>query len=601
MSKNTLEVWSFTDGFDSSSMATVANRRKLAAGSKNQIVTGNGKLQAFKGVTEELGKQGSLFLTNAGEGYAGIGSYGNSAVLGSVFRVLSALFFVGNGALRFNGAPLGANASSILQLKLLESGSYAGTTYQAGLSQPSAPQIAALSALGAGFEGKNKAGTYSIKINKVRSATGARSLASLQSNVVTVTEQNGTGQSIRITFPAIGGNGADRWGVYGSPRNFGSTGNHYLIREVAESDLTTIDGVPRSIEIEWTDGDLVGQPLAPIDSFPPPAAVFGGVLGDSVFLDGCYGDVVSGVSSGAPGSTGVISLPLRPEEFPPDWTFYPPEPPTALLRGGDGFYYRFGKSSMGVISNVGGEPPIAFSLMWANAGVSYPHNATIGMGGRLYAKCGKLGFLRIGEGGEPESRWAAPISDIVADWDDEHTVLGYDNDSHTLVATNGKKLVTYNEQLDSWGAPVDLTDKIPGDVAAAVTVANSLIFSVKDDAASTLKIYQYNIGTGMLMQSVSDWHFSEGESDSIRQISVWMRADSLNPVLLEIFADEDDGTVKLSRSITPSKTGIVQLQDVRVALPNLRSFSVKLSQQTNAGDAGFEKVVVSGTSRMINS
>jgi len=598
--RNPLEVWSFQDGFDGSSMATVANRRKLAKGSKNQIVTGNGKLQAAKEPVLIVGQTGSLYLTNAGEGFAGLGSYGDSAVLGSVFRVLSALFFVGNGVLRYDGQTVGASAASILQLKLLASGSYGGATYQAGLSQPSAPTIASLSTLG-GFEGKNKAGTYSIKINKVRSATGARSLASLMSNVVTVTEWGGVGQSIRVTFPAIGGNGADRWGVYGSPRNFGSTGNHYLIREVAESDLTTIDGVPRSIEIEWTDGDLVGQPLAPIDSFPPPAAVFGGVLGDSVFLDGCWGDTVSGVSAGAPGSTGVISLPLRPEEFPPEWMYYPPEPPTALLRGGDGFYYRFGKSSMGVISNVGGEPPIAFSLVWASTGISYAHNAVVGTGGRLYAKAGKRGLVRIGEGGEPETLWSAPVSDIVVDWNDENTVLGWDFDSHTLVAMNEKTLLCYNEQLDKWGAPVDLSAHLPGKVCAAVTVANHLIIAALDTAAMTIRLYRYNEGAGLEMVAASDWHFTAGESDLIRQISVWMRADSTNNVTLDIFADEDDSTPRLTRTLTPPKTGIVQLPDIRVALPNVRSFMVRLAQQTAGLDSGFEKVEVSGTSRLINT
>jgi hypothetical protein len=304
-----------------------------------------------------VARRGSLFLTNAGEGYAGLGSFGDTDAKGSVFRVLSALFFVGGGSpaalLRFNGVSLGASASSILQLKLLTGGVYSTTTYQAGLARPAAPSLATLTTPSAGFSGKLKNGTYSAKIIKIRAATGVRSLASLVSNTIVVVESSGVGKSARITFPAIGANGADRWGIYVTPKNFGSTGPHYFLKELNEDvvrrtfsgnlttingsatlaiapvpiandgpttfmgvangslisitdgnttysttvasvtdksnlqltlaspftsttatatiSMSTIDNVPYSHEIEWSDGDLVGGDLAPIDSKQSPA------------------------------------------------------------------------------------------------------------------------------------------------------------------------------------------------------------------------------------------------------------------------------------------------------------------------------------------
>lgn len=601
MSKLQLETWTFTS-YDSSRTSTEADHRRLSGGSANQIISGNGKAQAFKGLTVIPALQGSLYLTNAGEGYAGLGSFGDTDVKGSVFRILSALFFVGNGALRFNGTSLSASASSILQIKLLSGGVYTGTTYQAGLSQPTAPTLATRTSLGAGFTGRLKNGTYSAKIAKIRVATGVKSLASLQSNTIVATETSGIGRSARITFPAIGANGADRWAIYVSARNFGSTGPHYFLREVNEADLTTVDGVARSIEAEWTDGDLVGGELAPIDSFVAPAAMFGGVLGDSAFLDGCYGDVAGGVTAGAPGSTIVMSLPLRPEEFPPDWAIYPPEPPTCLLRGGDGFYYRFGKSSMGVISYVGGgdgQPPLAFQLMWATTGITYAHNAVVGTGGRLYAKCGK-NLVRIGADGEPETAWAAPVSDQVAGWDDQYTVLGWDNNSHTLVAMNQESLLCYNEQLDAWGAPIDMSATLNGNISAAVTQANNLIIAARDTVASDIKLYQYNVGSGSLMASKTDWHYSNSETDTLRQIDITMRADTVaNNVTVDVYANEDDTTPVLTQTLTVRKTGTVKLSPVRVMIPNLQSFAVKVSQQTIGGDAGFERVSAEGFSRRI--
>jgi hypothetical protein len=593
-----LETFIFSS-YNGSRASTEADHRILAPGSLNQIITGTGKPRAFKGVEVRPGLQGSLYLTNAGEGYAGLGSYADTDVKGSVFRILAALFFVGNGALRYNGASLGASATSTLQLKILSSGAWSATTYQAGLSQPLAPTLASLSSLGTGFTGKLKAGTYSAKAIKIRSTTGVRSIASLQSNTIIVTESGGSGKSARITFPSIGSNGADRWGIYVSPRNFGSTGPHYFLREVAEADLGTVDGVLRSLEIEWTDGDLVNQELAPIDSFPPPAAVFGGVLGDTAFLDGCYGDTVSGVTAGAPGSTIVQSLPLRPEEYPPDFTIYPPEPPTALLRGGDGFYYRFGKTSMGVISNVGGEPALAFQLMWATQGVSYPHNAVVGTGGRVYAFTGKT-LARVGADGEPETAWSNPVSDEMALLDAAKVRLGWNSNSHSLAVMHEADMWVYNESLNAWGPRIDLSAILAGDMTAAVTQENALIIAARDDGASDIKLYDYDSGDGLEMRSMTDWHFSSVDSDSLRQVEIVGRFDNTdNDVTVEIYRDEDDSAPVVTQTLEPPKTGLAKLTPVRLMVPSLSSFAVKVKQQTAGGDAGFEAVRATGFSRRI--
>jgi hypothetical protein len=462
-----------------------------------------------------------------------------------------------------------------------------------------APTLAALSSLGVGFTGKLKAGTYSAKVIKIRSTTGVRSLASPQSNTIAVTESGGIGKSARITFPAIGANGADRWGIYVSPKNFGSTGPHYFLREVAEADLTTIDGVPRSIEIEWTDSDLAGQELAPIDSFPPPAAVFGGVLGDTAFLDGCYGDTVSGVTAGSPGSTIVQSLPLRPEEFPPDFTIYPPEPPTALIRGGDGFFYRFGKTSMGVLSNVGGEPALAFQLMWATQGISYPHNAVVGTGGRIYAYTGSS-LVRVGSGGDPETVWANPVAEEMAVLDPAKVKLGWDANSHSLVVMHGKDMWVYNESLDAWGPRIDLSAVLAGDMTAAVTQENALIIAAKDTGTSSIKLYDYDAGAGLEMRSMTDWRFSPDASDTLRQLEIVGRFDNTsNAVTVEIYGNEDSTTPIMTETITPRKTGLCKLQPIRACLPSLESFAVKVKQQTTTGDAGIEAVRATGFTRNI--
>lgn len=568
----------------------------MAEGSKNVLITGSGKPETFKGMELQSGKVGTRFSCNAGESYAGLGAYGDASGKGSVARVMAGLFFCGTGALYYDGASLSATASSILQLKLLTSGSF-GTTYQAGLSQPSAPTIATRTSLGSGMTGKLKAGTYTVKVYKIRTATGCRSNASPASNAVIAVESNNIGQSLRVTFPSADSNGGDRWGICVTPRNFGTTGPYFLLQEVADSALTTVDSVARSYEIEWTDGDLVGKPLAPVESSPPPACIFAGALGNSLFVDGCYGDTVDGATAAAPGTVIACSLPLRPEEFPSDWLAFPPDAPTCLLRGGDGFYYRFGKNSLGVISYTGGEPPISYQLYWGTTGVSYAHNAVVAEGGRLYAKTGSKGLVRIGENGQPDTLWATPILDDIGSWSDSATVLGWDENNQTVCVMNGLTVLPFNSTLGKWGAPLDLTSQVTGNIVSAVTHLGSLFISCLDVSNTTIKVYKFNSGTGSIAEVYTDWHWSEEETDCIRQIDVKMRSDTTNTVTLKVFRNESTASPILNTTITPTSGSPISLPVWRGSLPDLRSFCIYLKQTSAGGDAGFETITVRGSSK----
>lgn len=558
-------------------------------------------------------------MMSAAESYASLGT-STTAGLGSVFRVLTALFFIGAGAVRYNGLSTGAVATSTLSLRLLENGLYNGSTLQAGLAQPSAPSIFVKTA-GPGFTGtKLLPGTHSVEIWRIRSSTGAISVASLPSNVVVTA----TGQTIVITFPLPSSNGDDRWGIATTKTGFGEFGPFYEIRdvtEIAESEIATttkadgaitaadqtltsatgtfaasdvgkpitvvgagthstitaatnanpvvltsvahglatgatviitgatgswtpingtfiatvtgvdtftipvdstgfgaltgspifnpqnlnttiasrtsatsveltlaagttvsgaiysyggvVDGVARSVEFEWTDGQLAGQNLAPIDDFPPPPAIFGGTLNDTGFLDGAYGDQGTGVAPATLGASIVVSLPLKFESWPPDNILFAPQPATALSsRAADGYAYRAGVSTLGALVYTGGSPAITFQLLWPNAGCLAPHNMVIAEGGRLYLWTAQHGMARIGEGDEPETDFAIPIWDEVADWNAIEVVVGEDKSLYHVCACYRKYVKPFNYQIDRWGALCDLTGKIRGNIIAAVT-ANS--------------------------------------------------------------------------------------------------------------------------------
>lgn len=539
--------FTFDSGSIASAAALIRTRASnyLAKNSRNWLVVGLNKIVGYKGPLLLAGVEGGKQMMSAAESYASLGTATTDG-LGSVFRVLTALFFIGAGAVRYNGLSTGAVATSTLSLRLLENGLYNGATLQAGLAQPSAPSIFVRTA-GSGFTGTRLiAGTHSVEIWRIRSSTGAISIASLPSNVVV----SATGQTIVITFPLPSANGDDRWGIAATKAGFGEFGPFYEINDVTEipeseiatttlldgaitatkttltsltavftvadigkeiiiagadtagADLLTtiaswnsatsvevtdmaitsvvaaqveyngiVDGVLRSVEMEWTDGQLAGQNLAPIDDFPPPPAIFGGTLNDTGFLDGAYGDTAT--APAILGASIVVSLPLKFESWPPDQILFAPQPATAISsRAADGYAYRAGKSSLGALVYTGGFPAISFQLRWPNAGCLAPHNMVIAEQGRLYIWTAQHGLARIGDGDEPETDFAIPIWDEVADWNAIEVVLGWDGGFQMVCACYRKLIKPFNSQIDRWGTLCDLTGKIRGNIIAAVT-ANS--------------------------------------------------------------------------------------------------------------------------------
>lgn len=705
----------------------------LAKGSRNWLMTGQGKIVGYKGPSIINSETGGTVMMNAAEGYASLGDAVTSGI-GSVFRALTALFFVGVGILKYNGVSLSATATSTLSLRLLSGGTYAGSTLQAGLAQPSAPSIFTKSP-GAGFTGQVlNQGSHSIDVWRVRSSTGAKSLASLPSNVVVTT----TGMTIVITFPLPSSNGDDRWGI-GTPRT-GFPGPFYELREINESAIATVtltdgaitatdatltsatavftvadigkviivagagaagaaltttiaswnsvtsveltvvasttvsganvqygglvNGIARSIELEWTDGALAGQPFAPVvDYFPPPPMLFAGTINDTMFGDGCYGDL----SNDSQGATIAMSLPLNFEAWPPDSLLYAPEPPTAVSsRPADGYAYRAGASTLGVISYTGGDPPLTYHLLWPTTGCLAPHNMVQADGGRLYIWTGQNGWVRIGSDGEPDSNFSIPFWDDSRDWVNANVVLGWDVDNWQVCAMHGKLVLPFNPQVELCGAPCDLTGKIRGNIKSAVTVRGGLrlcannvrsvadahsantspvvtsataIFTSDDagravyladsthslsstilsvDSATqvtlannatwtgtantlyidtTLRLYHFNSGTGMVSEIFTPFVTSDDESDGIFQVSGNLTIDSTaDPVTLKVFKDRNRSTAKSTKVISLPVSGDQPLPTQTPNVTNARSHSLYLKIIGHGGDVALDSLISKGES-----
>lgn len=661
----------FSGGYNSSSSKTDVGNF-MADGSSNVLPTGTGKNEIFKGVTVKSTVVGTKTMMNVGDTYCGLGKFDETGI-GSIFRVLGAVFFIGAGRFYYTGLDTSAPASPTLSLKKVTSGSL-GTTYQAGLAQPSSPTIFAVPAP-SGLTGKNS-GDVSVKIARVRSATGARSIASLTSNILTTSDQ-----SVAITFPLADSNGQDYWEVDVTKNGEGGIGNHYYLTEIAESTLTAtvtasattdeattigvpngtltssnigwvytssgdtttyvtgvgandshsagkqeitlaaasvltttqsatftraVKGVPRTYTVEWRDADLVDADLAPYRDYPPPAGIFGGAIGDVVFVDGALGDTVdvanirdpssdpdtwANTTITTPGNVIAVSDPAKPESFPPDNWLFTGEPPTAVIEGGDGLYWRFAANSLGVIRYVGGSPALSYEKLWTGIGVRNQNNVTLGAGGRLYAFTGQRGLVRLGAGGEPDTAFAAPVMDDLAAFTPANVVLGYDANNGFVLVAHGTTILAYYEAGGVWSAPLTVSGLGSKAIRSMVTINGAAYLSFTDSSEG--KIYDFNVGSGTTAVVTTPWIPSAGEFDIVSRVKGVVRTDNANDVTVKVYIN-GSGTASSNQTAPVAASGFQQLTTLRPNVRSARMHRVEMTYASSGGSAGFESVETQG-------
>jgi hypothetical protein len=786
-------------------MALLSPSESLAKGSENILITGMGKTAIFKGFTEYLKPDNTPYLGgevsfNVGDDFAALTSRQDEAALGSVFRVLGALFYIGAGKLIFNGEQTNSEALSTLQVQLFKNGQLQPEVYQAGLPQPSAPVIAAIDPP-VGFSGKNT-GSVSVQISSVRSATGARSLASSTSNVVTCRNQ-----AVRVTFPEANLlNGQDYWEVAVTLNGFGGVGAHYFLAEIPESSLTEIDdgnsiettarltstalgtmdlpngtltsenlgwiaqayqqisltlqgadtlsfagilrarlykvpttvgvtgnqleyiefqlrvdqnptleamataiknqlnlalqenkivtyvasvegrtvtvrrttyrpndndfrlevtdldesaptritpgvstlnhygfnsyvtsvqgnnsgttaasqsiavseahnltvsqpikftkaitGIKRSTVIEWYDADLVGSDFAALNEYPPPSGLFGGVLGDVTFVDGAYGDTVNvidrtaNVTTAIRGNAIAISDPAKPESYPPDNYIFTNDAPSALIEGGQGLYWRFGRNSLGVIRYIGGQPALSYETLWRGIGIHDQNNVTLGAGGRLYAYTAGSGAVRLGQQGEPDTMFAAPVADDMMPWDPKKVCMGYDPSYGYVMFAHKNTILCFYEALEIWCAPIVLSENEFDDmeVKSFVTVDNAIFIAIGN--AEITKIYGFDNGNGSVGRFVTQWNVSSGEFDIISRIKLGLRTDGPTVVSVSTYVNGQEAPTREQMVDVPS-AGVHVPSTLKPNVRQARTWKISTEIESAGGDAGLEMIIVDGSS-----
>ncbi len=555
------------------------------SGTLNLMFDGENRPQIYKGPAVINSVNGGRIMDNLPDGgYASLGT-GAGAGNGSIITLTGMAFaFTGEGALYINGVSRSVAASTTPQMLLYVSGSYSGAgtgPFVMGIERASAPTIAETPTADA-----NMSGTISAGIWFVRSATGGRGRASTPSNVLVV-----NGKTVRLTVDAsdltvASTLGYDRIGIAVTIFGFGLAGPYYFLLEMDIADLTTVDGVADSVELQFTSASLAQAELAPSLDFMPPEFPFMTALEDVAVGVGAYGDTAAGVSPSSAGTAVVTSLPIYIESYPPDNISFLPERPRGVVsRAEEGFSLIPGENSLSALLYTGGKNPTTLRGIWPQVGFRRRQNMTLAEGGRLYGFSSGRDLVRLGNEGEPETAWAAPVASRVRGWDPDSEITGWDGRHKLVVFGHLKELLAFapamNQGRGGWCSPFDLTGKITGDLCACVTVRGQLLLAAND--GTTVRLYNFNAGTGSVCEVYFPEVMTTEQSMTVMQIVAALRADSTGfPVRLKLFKNGDTSAAAYdSGDITLTRTGFQNLF-VRPSLRCARTVQAYL-KMTSAG------------------
>lgn len=658
MPKSRLSEHTFPNGY-ASSIPRQIMRGFMAYLSQNGILSGIGLIRAWKGaqaIATNIAKGSRQYFVTDGS-FAGLGGIATEG-RGSIFKVRNLLAFTGTGNLRFAGKDLGVSANSTLSYIRKVAGNYVAPSYQAGHARPSSQTIYPKSSIGAGHVGMT--GSFATVIWRGDSVTGQTSLASLPSNVLVL--NNGT---FIQTFPLPDNNGQDFWGVGGTKLGFGADSNFYAIKtelggEVLESTLSysrtesffiaadsenlnganftaadvgrrvtagftnydtwitevissniakvkdknpynfdinenftvrhAVEGILRAVEIHYSTESLVGQPFAPFDAFPPPSNLnFAGLINDTLFVETNDGIILVGV-------------PTYIGSFPPKSALYPSEPAVLYLDGSEGLYWRFGKTSLSVISYIGGKKPLALQTVWKNSGIKYVQNAAIGYGGRIIAWSGKP--VRLGAGRDPEIDFAFRVYRDFEGWDAEQTAempvaCGYDGTNQLEIWAFKRKIMALHAPSGNWCSPCNITPYLtnPNDyIVSCVPVDNRLRITTNSGGELTMFVFDQGAGSRLVVQTPDT--DSPLQHDTITEIHASVRVEANNtPCRIEVVKDYNDAAPLESFSGNVSNAPPDQDLRIRENIVNARAHSIRVELDAGGtGETGVQRIEVYGES-----
>jgi hypothetical protein len=586
--KEALKLFKFTNGYFNSDLL-VHPDDCLASGSKNLIITGSDSLRVFRGLKDTT-LTGGRTMVQIPTGYASLVDFGGSQGNGSIAPYVNeSLLIIGGGHVYINGLYSGIDLTtngSNLRIAVKVSGSYGGsTTYLAGMNQPSTPTVGVHTNSASTMDG-----LYSFKIAKVRSATGGASNASLTSAVLDLEP----GESARLTFPTIASSEHDKWAIFVTKAGFGGTGVHYLWKEIADTALSTIDGVARSYEVLLNDSDLLPT-TAYIDNYPPQTGSFAARLENYALVLGCY--------------TNAIQASLRnfPESFHPEYLAFLPKRPTAVLTEQQGAYlYVATETSVHALSVAPAayENPLILQTVWSDTGIENSHN-WCSYKGVIFAFVSRQGAVAMDAAGNPSAEFAIPVEKEMKGWEvDDTSVFAVPDLNSVVYINNGtiKKAMIFNVQNRKWSAPIYLSDYVNQPVYSGVVVNRRLQISM----GSVFDLYEFDEQTGStatnyIAMTPDVEIYPEGRINILGMKGKFFSPAATGTTNIKLFCDYATSPTK-TLAHTNTAIGMTTTKETRywLARKNAVRISIEASQSDFTKEAYPSYAIVYGTREASN-
>ncbi len=291
-------------------------------------------------------------------------------------------------------------------------------------------------AVALGTDGKNAAGKYSIRLTRIRSATGGESNPT---EPITFTLADNGSVTIDTSEWPKAWPGQTAWAVWITPEplpddSTDKPGPWY--RWIAEDIPIAPDGTAPTRTFTWISQELEGSDLLEFDNDPPPDASFLAVLDDIVILCGTEGkpDPVTGLPT-SPGPGCRPSKPLNPEAFPASYGTLvgPPEEIVGVVQGVGRIY--LGTRNRVHIGTLTGNniQPFQVRPFW-HAGTCNSQQL-IFVNGELYGYTGFGPTRSAGDGvaGSEEHLFGARVANVTRNWVRERVRVAYDPHRNAVV------------------------------------------------------------------------------------------------------------------------------------------------------------------------
>lgn len=241
----------------------------------------------------------------------------------------------------------------------------------------------------------------------------------------------------------------------------GVAGNAYTLANSSGANVTRstptltggVDGISRSLEFNFKDGDLI--PIeASYDDYPPPAATHAIRLNTVMNLVGCYADSSTGPSASNTGTAIAVSKENNYESYVPTSLLYLPEQVVDVLaRPLDDYGYVGCQNSIHAIQYVGNRgdelPSCTLTTILPDIGVQYQHN-WCAFRGKLLIYTAQGNLILMDESGTFDTSFANPVTKILKNFTTVSTAVGYDPINDSIVIMSGKQMLAYSLQNGMW-------------------------------------------------------------------------------------------------------------------------------------------------------